>query len=152
MITDRYHITDILKQSDKKSIYRVQSISKEGKKHFHIIKKFSLHDKRYFDSELYLYNVVLKDANLKGFPELKDVVYENDGCGIVMAELGDNAEALRKRVGGRFTLKTTLIIGLQMLDRLEYLHSRDYVHGDIQPSNFVTGAGKMAHKMYLVDF
>ena len=39
-----------------------------------------------------------------------------------------------------------------MVERLEYLHSKEYVHGDIQPSNFVTGTGKMAHKIYLVDF
>lgn len=70
----------------------------------------------------------------------------------MLAELGDNVETLRKRVGGRFTLKTTLMMGLQLIDRLEYLHSREYIHGDVQPSNFVTGAGKLGHKMYIVDF
>ena len=33
---------------------------------------------------------VFKDVHLKDFLELKDVVYENDGCSIVMSELGDN--------------------------------------------------------------
>lgn len=96
----------------------MQSIAKDGRKSFHIIKKFAPQDQKYFDAELYLYNVVLKDAHLRGFPELKDVVYENDGNSIVMGELGDNAEALRKRVGGRFTLKTTLMMALQLIDRL----------------------------------
>lgn len=62
--------------------------------------------------------MVLKDAHLKGFPELKDVVQESDGHSIVLGELGENAETLRKRVGGRFTLKTTLTIALQAVDRL----------------------------------
>ena len=44
------------------------------------------------------------------------------------------------------------MVGLQMLHRLEHLHSRGYVHGDIQPGNFVVGNGKMSHKIYLLDY
>ena len=35
-----------------------------------------------------------------------------------MSELGDNLDDLRKKCGGRFTLKCTLMIGLQILDRM----------------------------------
>lgn len=44
------------------------------------------------------------------------------------------------------------MVGLQIIDRLELLHSKGYIHGDIQPSNFVTGAKKLGHKIYLIDF
>lgn len=66
--------------------------------------------------------------------------------------MGDSVEAMRKKVGGRLTLKTVLMLGLQILDRIEFLHSKGYIHGDIQPSNFVHGSGKTKHKIYLVDF
>lgn len=58
---------------------------------------------------------------------------------------------LRKRAGGRLTLKTVLMVALQVLERIELLHEKGYVHGDIQPTNFVIGTGKLKHKIYLVD-
>jgi len=61
-------------------------------------------------------------------------------------------ESLRTRCGGRFTLKTALMVGLQLLDRIEYLHRNEVIHGDIKPSNFIIGRGKHKHRVYLTDF
>ena len=45
------------------------------------------------------------------------------------------------------------MVGLQMLERIEFLHTNGFLHGDIKPSNFLIGlSGKMKHKIYLVDF
>lgn len=44
------------------------------------------------------------------------------------------------------------MIGLQVLDRIEYLHKSDLLHGDIKPSNFLVGKDKFKHKIYLSDF
>lgn len=55
--------------------------------------------------------------------------------------------------GGRFSLKTTLMVGLQMLERIEFLHQNGYLHGDIKPSNFLMGkSAKVKHKVYMIDF
>lgn len=70
-----------------------------------------------------------------------------------MQDLGPNVENLRQQCGGRFSLKTTLMIGVQILDRLQYLHENGFLHCDIKPDNFVTGvAPKLKHKIFLVDF
>ncbi|KAF5297369.1 hypothetical protein FQR65_LT01299 [Abscondita terminalis] len=37
----------------------------------------------------------------------------------------------------KFNLKTTLTIGLQIIDALEYIHSNGYVHSDIKASNIL---------------
>ena len=72
---------------------------------------------------------------------------------MVFEELGLNIEQLRIMCGGRFSLKTTLMVALQMLERIEYLHTNGFLHGDIKPSNFLIGkTGKLKHKLYMVDF
>jgi len=55
--------------------------------------------------------------------------------------------------GGRFSLKTTLMIGLQMLERIQFIHDNGFLHGDVKPNNFIMGkTGKLKHKLYMVDF
>ena len=36
-------------------------------------------------------------------------------------------------------LNDTCLVALQCLDRLEYIHSKDVIHKDIKPSNFLFG-------------
>ena len=38
-----------------------------------------------------------------------------------------------------FTLKDICYISIQCLDRIEHIHSKGYIHGDIKPENFVMG-------------
>ena len=71
---------------------------------------------------------------------------------MVMDKLGASLEELFRKCNRRFSLKTTLMLADQMIQRIEYIHSRLYLHRDIKPDNFLVGTGKRQHYIYTVDF
>ena len=50
-----------------------------------------------------------------------------------------------------YKLKTICMIALQILDRLEFIHSKNIVHRDVKPNNFIIGR-KDKNVIYLIDF
>eukprot|EP01062_Namystynia_karyoxenos_P006707 TRINITY_DN1234_c1_g1_i1.p2 TRINITY_DN1234_c1_g1~~TRINITY_DN1234_c1_g1_i1.p2 ORF type:complete len:416 (+),score=141.24 TRINITY_DN1234_c1_g1_i1:161-1408(+) len=71
---------------------------------------------------------------------------------MVMEYLGPSLEVLFDYCKRKFSLKTTLMLGEQMIRRLEALHNVLFLHRDIKPDNFVLGRGSYGHHVYLIDF
>ena len=40
----------------------------------------------------------------------------------------------------------------QFLERVEYLHKKNYIHQDLKPHNFLMGTGEKKATVYLADF
>jgi tau tubulin kinase len=77
----------------------------------------------------------------------------NDYNYMVMELLGENISELRRRQPlGKFTMPTTLRLGIQMITILESIHDMGYVHRDVKPSNFVLGLGSKKSNIYVIDF
>lgn len=77
---------------------------------------------------------------------------EGDYNVMVMDILGPCLEALFNFCEREFTLQTIIILTIQLIQRIEFLHSCDFIHRDIKPENFLIGTGKKAHVVYAIDF
>lgn len=44
------------------------------------------------------------------------------------------------------------MLGIQMIDRIEYIHSRKIIHTNLKPNSFLLGKNSKSHILYLSDF
>ena len=81
-----------------------------------------------FENESFLLSM------LKGFgiPELYSYGYNSNYNIIVMELLGQSLKDLFKLKNKKFSLKTTCMLGIQMIDRIEYIHSRKIIHTNLK--------------------
>ncbi|KAH9008034.1 kinase-like protein [Lactarius deliciosus] len=66
--------------------------------------------------------------------------------------LGQSLEDLFVSCHFKFTVHTVLLLADQLVCRLKYIHSRNFIHRDLKPSNIVIGLGTQANIVYLIDF
>ena len=69
-----------------------------------------------------------------------------------MELLGSSLEDIFQKQKKNLSIKTTCMLGIQMIDRIEWVHSKYIIHRDIKPDNFVMGRGDSSHIVYLLDF
>ena len=66
--------------------------------------------------------------------------------------LGKSLEDIFNSYGKPFSLKTVCVLGIEMIKRIQYIHSKYYIHRDIKPDNFMTGRGMKENQIYIIDF
>ncbi|WJX10070.1 Casein kinase 1-like protein 3 [Trifolium repens] len=99
--------------------------------------------------EAKLYNI-LKGGS--GIPRMKWFGTDGDYNVLVLELMGPSLEDLLYYCGGKFSLKSVLMLADQMLTRIEFLHSKGLLHRDIKPDNFLMGLGKKATQVCMIDF
>lgn len=87
-----------------------------------------------------------------GIAKLHHFDTEGDFTFMVMDLLGPSLEDLYNVCNRKFTLKTVLMIAEQMMYRIEYLHSKSFIHRDIKPDNFLIGHTSKLNVVFLIDF
>ena len=101
-----------------------------------------------------LENEALRLVYLKGDGIPKVYCYGNDCAHNLLVEelLGKSLEDIFNSYGKPFSLKTVCVLGIEMIKRIQYIHSKFYIHRDIKPDNFMIGRGINEKKIYIIDF
>jgi serine/threonine protein kinase len=96
-------------------------------------------------SEAKIYQYLAKQH---GFPQLKWYGTTDQFNYLVINLLVCSLTKLTK-IQGYLRLKTILLIGIQLIQRIETLHSKYLLHRDVKPDNFLLGPN---NTLYLIDF
>ena len=88
----------------------------------------------------------------EGIPQIKSYGYSGEYNVMVMELLGKSLEKLFQECNKKFTIKTVCMLAIQMITRLQYIHSKHILHRDIKPDNFTMGTGNNEDKVYIIDF
>jgi serine/threonine protein kinase len=66
--------------------------------------------------------------------------------------LGSSIEEIFVNNSQIMSLKSSLMVGYQMVERVRTLHEKQIIHRDIKPDNFLFGTGNNASLLHIVDF
>ena len=103
------------------------------------------------------YNLLQKESyylyNLKGIgvPELISYGYSGKYNVLIQTLLGESLGKIFFKNSNRFSLKDICMFSIQILHRIEFVHSKYLIHRDIKPENFLIGAPD-EYMIYIIDF
>ncbi len=103
------------------------------------------------------YKIMLLMKNCTGFPTCYDFIFTDQDKILIMDYLGPNLDTIMNKLPSqdkikKFSLKTSLMIMIQCIERLKSLHEKNIIHRDIKPENFVIGQKNKERIIYLIDF
>ena len=95
---------------------------------------------------------ILKEIAGEGIPNVYGFHKGHKHNYLIMQLLGKSLDKLFTDMKKHFSIKTVCMIGYQMVQRIEYVHSKGYIHRDIKPGNFLIGKNLESKKLYIIDF
>ena len=145
---------------NKKYFSKYKAIKKLGEGSFGKVYKAEYKGEYYalkFESHSEGQNLLEAEATIMSYlkgpniPLIKSFGFSGDYNILVMQLLGQSLEDIfNKRE--KFSVKTTAMLGYQMLNVLQFIHDKHIIHRDIKPDNYVMGINDMNAILYLLDF
>jgi len=104
------------------------------------------------EAEIYKIIHNADNESAEGIPYIVQSKVDETYSMIVMELLGPSLESIFKQRSLRFSLKTVLMIAVQLMTRIERIHKAGILHRDLKPENLLIGRGKNQDIVYTVDF
>jgi serine/threonine protein kinase len=146
MLSNKYKIIQKLSEGSFGTIYKAENTRTSELVAIKIEAKKSI--LKTLKNEAKIYQSLGKQ---NGFSQLKWFGSEENYTYLVIDLLGTSLSRMIETFK-RFSLKTVLILGIQIITRVKVLHVKHLLHRDIKPDNFMFGLENQTNKLFLVDF
>jgi len=144
MLAHKYKLLAKLNEGSFGQVYKAENIRTGDLVAIKIEPKSG--DNKSLKSEAKIYQYL---AKLDGFPQLK-WYGSTDKVTYLVTDLLDHSISDLVKKGGRLEMEIVLLLGKQMIQRLQVLHNHFLLHRDIKPQNFMLNV--TTNKLYLIDF
>ena len=86
-----------------------------------------------------------------GIPQVKWFGVDDANNYMVINLLGESLQH-NINIYGAFSLLNAIAIGVQMMERIQYVHECGLIHRDVKPDNFLFGLNEQRERLYIIDF
>ena len=98
------------------------------------------------------YQIIKELSDGEGIPKVYRLHRGKKHNYLIMQLLGKSLDKLFVDMKKKFSIKTVCMKAYQMVQRIEFVHSKGYIHRDVKPGNFLLGKNLDRKKIYRIDF
>ena len=99
------------------------------------------------------YKILSLLKNLQFFPKCYKFCNSPHGYILILDHLGANLGVIMSKLPNKkYSMKSTLMIMSQCIERLKEIHEKGIIHRDMKPENLVIGYKGKEKNIYLIDF
>ena len=148
IIFEKYQITKIIEKTKYLQIYEGKNILSDELIIIKVEQKKDKKKKGILETESYYLNYLKS----QGIPSIQKIGYFRNNIISIQSLLGLSLTQLFIKNFGKLKLKDIALISIQLLERIKFIHSKNIIHCDICPNNFVLGIGRFQNIIYMTHF
>jgi len=146
MILNKYKLIEKINEGSFGTVFKAKNVNNNDNVAIKFENKHNLMKSLKNEAKIYQYL-----GKMDGFPQIKTFGTTINVNYLVIDLLGKSLTNILNTYK-MLSLKTVLVLGIQIIKRVQDLHNKGLLHRDIKPSNFIFGTNSYTNKIYLVDF